>query len=211
MTRYIASLVVWLAILSVPAMADVVYENGPDNDTVDAWTINFGFAVSNTFTVVGGSTTISAFQFEAWLLPGDTLSSVELSITSDELGGTTFFDEVVTGWSNDNCFTNVQGYTLCNEVASFNGPTLATGTYWVNLQNATVPNGDPVYWDENSGIGCHSPGCPSQASENELGTIPSESFTIYGSPAGSVPEPGGIVLFGSGILSVFSMMRWKLR
>ena len=54
----------------------------------------------------------------------------------------------------------------------FNGPTLNSGTYWVNLQNASVPSGDPVFWDENSG--------PSMASTNEVGTIPSESFTILG-------------------------------
>ena len=26
--------------------------------------------------------------------------------------------------------------------------------YWLNLQNATSAGGDPVYWDENSGVGC---------------------------------------------------------
>ena len=49
---------------------------------------------------------------------------------------------------------------------------LNAGTYWVNLQNAVVNTGDPVYWDENSG--------PSLASESSVGTIPSESFTILG-------------------------------
>jgi uncharacterized repeat protein (TIGR03803 family) len=38
-----------------------------------------------------------------------------------------------------------------------------------------------VYWDENSGVGCQSPGCPSQAQENTLGTIPSEAFSLEGS------------------------------
>jgi len=33
----------------------------------------------------------------------------------------------------------------------------AAGTYWINLQNATVGNGDAVYWDENDGMGCTSP------------------------------------------------------
>ena len=35
-----------------------------------------------------------------------------------------------------------------------------------------------MYWDENSGVGCQSPGCPSQAQENTLGTIPSEAFSL---------------------------------
>src|ERR1700727_3489587 len=41
------------------------------------------------------------------------------------------------------------------------------------MQNAVVPSGNPVYWDENSG--------PSQAVSNEVGSIPSESFTVLGS------------------------------
>ena len=57
---------------------------------------------------------------------------------------------------------------------------LMSGTYWVNLFNASVPSGDPVYWDENSGQGCHSTGCPSQAYESAVGTIPSESFDVAG-------------------------------
>ena len=53
------------------------------------------------------------------------------------------------------------------------------------MQNAVIPSGDPVYWDENSGVGCQSSGCPSQAYESAVGTIPSESFDITG---GYAPE-----------------------
>ena len=104
--------------------------------------------------------------------PGDTLGSVEVSITSSENGGTSYFDQIVN-FNQSGCTGNEYGYNVCTETASFTGPTLNNGTYWVNLQNASVPNGDPVYWDENSG--------PSQASQNDVGTIPSESFTILGS------------------------------
>ncbi len=70
---------------------------------------------------------------------------------------------------------------------------------WLNLLNAVVPDGDPVYWDENSGAGCHSTGCPSQAVESGVGTIPSEAFDITGigcDPSCPPPpppcfEPGG--------------------
>ena len=62
----------------------------------------------------------------------------------------------------------------------------------MNLQNASVPSGDPVYWDENSGVGCESGGCPSQAYDNSVGTIPSESFTMDGSGGSPVCfESGG--------------------
>ncbi len=45
----------WLAILclvfaAIPAWAQ--YDNGPISGTTDAWTINFGYVVSDTFTWV---------------------------------------------------------------------------------------------------------------------------------------------------------------
>ena len=84
----------------------------------------------------------------------------------------------------------------------------------MNLQTASVPNGDPVYWDENSG--------PSSASENSVGTIPSEAFTsprrrqqqqhidVTVTTGGTVPEPTNIMLFGSGILGLVGWLRRKL-
>ena len=107
------------------------------------------------------------------------MTSAELSITSEPNGGTTYFDQTVY-FTQGSCEANQYGYNVCMENTTFSGPTLNAGTYWLNLQNATVPSGDPVYWDENSGDGCRSPGCPSQAEESSVGTIPSESFTILG-------------------------------
>lgn len=158
-----------------------IYDNGPINGNVDAWTINFGYIVSDTFTVTMDQTPITGMSFGAWLYPGDTLTSAELSITSSPNGGTSYFNQTVN-FTQGYCPSNQFGYNVCTETSStFNGPTLNAGTYWVNLQNASVPSGDPIYWDENSGEGCDSPGCPSEADQNEVGTIPSESFTILGS------------------------------
>ncbi|MGA2371882.1 MAG: FG-GAP-like repeat-containing protein, partial [Candidatus Korobacteraceae bacterium] len=158
-----------------------VYENGPINGNTDAWEINFGFVVSDTFALANNGTTITGGSFGMWLEPGDTLTSAELSITSSENGGTSYFDQTVD-FTMGSCTSNQFGYNVCVVNTSFSGPTLNSGTYWVNLQNASVPSGDSVYWDENSGVGCQSPGCPSSASEISLGTIPSESFTLLGSP-----------------------------
>ena len=84
--------------------------------------------------------------------------------------------------------TNQYGYNIDKISASGLNLNLDTGTFWFNLQNASVPSGDPVYWDENSGVGCGSPGCPSQAQESSVGTIPSESFTMLGNGNGPPPE-----------------------
>ena len=76
----------------------------------------------------------------------------------------------------------------------------------MSLQDGVVNTGDPVYWDENRG--------PSWASETSLGSIPSESFTLLGSTGsttttGTTPEPGGLMLFGSGLLGVMGILRRK--
>jgi len=216
MKRRIASLsllVLCLTLAAVPAMAQTVYSNGPTNGNSDAWTINFGFIVSDTFNVVGGAT-ITGGTFAMWLVPGDTLTSAELSITSSEFGGTSYFDQTVN-FTQGACTINQYGYNVCNENTSFSGPFLNAGTYWLNLQNASVPSGDPVYWDENSG--------PSRASENSVGSVPSESFTLLSTcvdwpcatsttttTSSSVPEPSSIMLFGSVFLGLAGMLRRKL-
>ena len=205
-----------LTAMAVPVVAQTVYSNGPINGNTDAWTINFGYIVSDTFNVVNNSTTITGGSFGMWLFPGDILYTADLSITSGENGGTSYFDQTVN-FTQSGCTSNNFGFNVCTESTTFNGPTLNSGTYWVNLSNAAGNfSGDPVYWDENSG--------PSQASENTVGSIPSEAFTVYGCVGGqcettttsttttttSVPEPSSIMLFGSGIFALAGMLRRKL-
>ncbi len=196
--------------MAVPAAAQIIYENGPINGTVDAWNITDGFVVSDSFTVSGGTSTINGVSFGAWLLPGTTLDSVDVWMSSELQGGTTYFNSQVNV-TQSGCTLNQIGYDVCTETASFSGPELNDGTYWLNLQNGVDNNGNPVYWDENSGIGCHSEGCPSSAGLNSLGSIPSEAFTILGnSGSGSVPEPESLALFATGVIGLAGLMRRKL-
>ncbi len=189
-----------LALAAIPAMAQ--YDNGAINGNTDGWTINFGFAVSDTFTTGGGS--LTGLQFGAWLFPGDVVLSVEALVGTSEYGND-ISDQVVTITQSSNCPINTFGYAVCTESGSLSGLAPSAGTYWLTLQNAVVNTGDPVYWDENSG--------PSSASENSVGTIPSEAFTVIGSSVtttSSVPEPSSIMLFGSGILGLAGVLRRKL-
>jgi opacity protein-like surface antigen len=221
MKMRILLLVVCVTLSAVPAAAQVLYSNGPTNGNTDAWTVNFGYIVSDSFFLREGGTSITGATFAMWLIPGDTLTSAELSITSSENGGTSYFDQTLDFYQGS-CTTNHYGYNVCNENTSFGAPPLQAGTYWLNLQNASVLSGDPVYWDENSG-GTHAE--PPGASENALGTIPAESFTLLAScgadknsadcaslstsqstALSTVPEPGSITLLGSAGMAVFGFL-----
>ena len=190
----------------VVAPAQVLFDNGPISGTVDAWTINFGYVVSDTFTLVNPST-VKGFDFAVWEYPGDKVLSVDWSITEFEFGGTTYgqgtADVVDTFVSN-----NQYGYAIDSLTVSGLNVAMPFGTYWFNLQNAISQQGNPVYWDENDGVGCHSVGCPSEASNNAVGTLGSESFDITGT-TGTIPEPSSLLLFGWGVLGVVGLLRRK--
>jgi hypothetical protein len=206
-----------LTLAAIPAMAQgISYDNGPVNGQVDAWTINFGFAVSDTFHISNSTFPISVLSFWAWVEPGDTATSVEMAIGDRGFFSDDLFDGTVN-LTQSNCFSNNFGFNVCEETANFAPVGLNVGNYYLTLENATTANGNPLYWDENSGVGCMSNGCPSLAQENTLGTIPSEAFTISNTGSfdvtvttGTTPEPMSLVLFGSGILSVASVLRRKL-
>ena len=207
---WFATLCLTLAV--VPASAQVLYDNGPINGGVDAWPFNFGFIVSDSFTLSSNST-VGGFELGLWEFPGDKLSSVDWTITSMENGGTLYGSGTVSGKNVTDQFlsSNYYGYDIDEATATGLNVGLNGGTYWLNLQNAENQTGDPTYWDENSGAGCQSKGCPSLASVTFIGTVPSESFSIIGTgSSGSTPEPSSFLLLGSGILGLAGVARRKL-
>lgn len=197
-----------LMVAAAPVMADnVLYSNGPYNGTTDAWTINSGFSVSDSFTVSSASTvTYAGGVF--WLLQGDTLTSADISFGTTPFGNDLGNFVGITPVENIDLGSNQFGFELWRYGWHF-PPFPPINCYFppcdifLTMANASTPNGDPVYWDENSG--------PSTAYENTLGTIPSESFTIFGTPIGTTPEPSGILLFGSGILALAGALRRTLK
>lgn len=192
----------FLCLGAIPAMAQQdLYDNGPTDGFDIAWLINFGNGVSDTFTLSSNST-VNGLTFAAWLFPGDVMETADVFISSSEFGGTIYFDQTVN-FTVGTCFSN-GGYNVCNENATFSGVNLNAGTYWVNMGNAVVNTGDPVYWDANDG--------PSQSSQTSEGTITSESFTTLGirnGGTGTTPEPSSLMLFASGIIGIFGLLRRK--
>ena len=201
----IALLTIACLVLAVaPAMADTLYSNGPVNGTVDGWTINFGFSVTNSFTCSSQDCSVEDFHIGVWLTQGDSLTSVEMQLGSSSFGNQ-YTDQVLNATGHTNLGTNQFGLDVQIVDFSLANIDVPNGTSWFTLQNAVTPAGNPVYWDENSG--------PSSAFENTLGSIPSEAFTITGSATGTTgttPEPSSIMLFGSGILGLAGVLRRKL-
>lgn len=195
-----------LVLAIAPAMADTLYDNGPVNGTTDAWTINFGFAVSDTFTCCNGSPgfSIEGVQMGVWLLPGDRVQSVDMAIGEDFFGTDISPFQTLSNPSVEDLGINQYGYDI--QIIGFTFPNIHIPCCLttITFQNAVEGNfGDPIYWDENSG--------PSEAMENQLGTIPSEAFTLTGTPeGGTTPEPSSIMLFASGILGLAGVLRRKL-
>ena len=200
-----------LALAVVPAAADILYSNGPCNCDTDGWTINFGYMVSDSFLVANNSS-IQGLHFVYWdASTTDVLTTVDMQIGSNPLSGNT---QTLSGVTNTFLGTNSYGYAIFQADYTFAGIPWS-GAGWVTLQNACTTSGcsvsNPIYWDENSGVDCPSPGCPSAATENVLGSIPSEAFTLTGSPSGgTTPEPGSVMLFASGVLGVAGVLRRRL-
>src|ERR1035437_9935688 len=189
-----------LLLAVAPAMAGAFYSNGPINGTTDGWTINSGFSVTDSFSVPD-LYAIADLHIGVWLLPGETVSSVQMDLGTSPFG-TNVFSGVLTATGSTDLGTNQYGYDIQQVDFTFWPPIdPGEGSYWLTLSNAVAPSGDPIYWDENSGVGCWGGGCPSTAYENTLGSIPSEAFTVTG-PIKLTPEPSSIMLFGSGILGL---------
>ncbi len=209
-----------LMLAVAPAMAQVdQYDNGPYNGTNDAWTINFGFTVSDSYTLPLNQD-VTGFHLVYWDASStDLLTSVDWCSSGAPLctpnatwgaGGSGTLTNVFLG-------TNQYGYFLyegnfANITPSFANPGFLTLGNACSTSGCSVSN--PIYWDENSGVGCGGTGgtganCPSDAFENTVGSIPSEAFTLSG-PATTTPEPSSILLFGSGILGLAGLLRRRL-
>ncbi len=102
--------------VALPAAAQILYENGPINGETDAWTINFGFLISDSFTISTGNSAVTGLSFGAWLTPGDVLESAQVVLSSQPLDlGTIYFNGVVS-FTQSGCFLNNFSYDVCTEI-----------------------------------------------------------------------------------------------
>jgi hypothetical protein len=111
--------VLCLLAVAVPAFAQQdLYDNGPTDGQGDGWAMSLGYTVSDQFTLSSDSS-VNGITFVAHLFSGDVLETAEVSITSSEFGGTSYFDQTVSFSQVGNCFVNGGAFNVCTESGSF--------------------------------------------------------------------------------------------
>jgi predicted small secreted protein len=206
---YVCALLVAASfLLSTPASAGVLYDNGLVNGgPIDYWGIYWSYVVSDTFTLAGTST-LTGVNLDISIASGDIPDHLYWRISDtflDTYGGTqaslTDVTKLCTGCVTRN---NSPADTYS---ASFSLPdvVLGPGTYFLTLDGSN-------YWDVSNG--------PSAAYQNGFALADyltpgshSNSFQILGdgpAPTG-VPEPASIAMLLSGLALVAGLARRKMR
>lgn len=209
-------LIILCLALSAPVLAQSWFVNtGPINGNLNAFIIDgpggpYGQSISDEFiSVATGSPGVA--NFGEWTLGGAP------TVVNWSLGTTSFGSDLGSGGGAvTSTFrgTNAFGYGIYNTQVrisiSGSGGLMAGHTYYFTLSGANDAGGSQLdAWDdiESPLASCYfqnpssSGGCP---------TTESESLTITGCCGRPVPEPGSILLFGSGILGLAGVLRRKL-
>ncbi len=191
-------LVLFCLVLSgIPAHAiDVLYNNGGGSEFLPMWDISGSNMASNQFTCSFGTCNTQILEFDATPTWGTDATTVNWSVTSSPLGGGNTF---ASGTSSlPQFFVCDPDQVVCLYDINF-ATSLQGGTYFLNLSGVDAPlgwdttshplNGNNAYYTSN-GV--------------ETDNIQGLGFKIEGT---STPEPGSILLFGSGLLGAAGMLR----
>jgi len=201
-----------LFILAVPGWAQVY--NQPTNYNAAYASQNdiggFGsFATSYDNFTLGTATNITSVSWIGSFFNGSggTITGFTLDFWSNSGGapGTMLYTESVAGnagqtfLQNDNNGDPTYSYSLS---AAFSAA--AGTTYWLSV----VPDMKfPPQWGWETGTG--GDGAAYQCFFGACNSIPSDlAFALYGPSA--VPEPGSLILLGTGLLGLAGSMRRKL-
>ena len=204
----------FLLACSAPAYCGVLYTDGGILGTqngffVDgpgsgpfAQTISDGFV--DTTTGVAGS-----LDLGLWVTAGTTPTTLSWS-----LGTSVFGSDISSGTVAQVGYSFFGGTTFGYDVYSvhidgLSGLLTAGNTYYLTLGGANNSTGNQlVGWDVNNGAAT----CNFAHNGNDLGGcgLGGEAFTISTASA-PTPEPGSLLLLGSGMLALAGVLRRKVR
>lgn len=194
-----AFVVVSLLLLTIPAVAGVLFNNFPIDGTQNSTRIDDGIAVSDSFTLAPAAV-VNGVNFGVWSNSGITWVDWAIGTTKfDNSRGSGTAEVSTTYLKSFNSYTHI--YTASFSFAPLN---LEAGTYYLTLQNAT-PVAGAIGWDNNftGGIDAWFRWNGSDYSGS------AGSFQILGDPI--VPEPASWAFLGSGLLAVAALHRKLLR
>lgn len=186
----------------VSAHADVLYDNhGPSSHTVNAWTIDAGYEVSDSFTLAQASTLTGA-SFDGWNYRDETATSVDWTIldASPEFGGTALYSGTGALTATSTGDVGFGFYPIDTYAFALPSISLGAGTYWLKLANAQ--GASITYWDQSDGA--------SASFHSTEGEIASHTFTVTGT-SGAIPEPATWALMLTGFLGAGVVLRDQRR
>jgi hypothetical protein len=188
---FIGAATLALSTSATSVSASILYDNGPSTYDVNAWNIDQGFAVADSF-VLSSAATVNGLDFTTWTF-GVNLTGVDWGIyDADPFSGGTLLAGGTASPTTTFLFTNGFGYDISDQLLALTPTALTAGTYWIELSNAT-PGGESIFWDESDG--------PSAAEQTGTGPTGSHDFRILGT-TGAVPEPANwaMMIAGFGLI-----------
>ncbi len=173
------------------------------------WWLGQPGASSDNFLLQSPST-INSITFSSWS-HGSGPSIVFWKISSSP-GGVGSIASGTAGVSDSFNGTDSLGsaYSIYNSTFLLQ-QNLSAGNYWLTLSTNNSSNGSYVYWGtSNNGIGGNA--YSTQLSTGNFTAIAGWelSLEVEGTPVAPVPEPGSMILLGSGLLGTAYAVRRKL-
>ncbi|WP_347989942.1 hypothetical protein [Methylomonas sp. AM2-LC] len=211
--KIMAALLAGLVTTSVNA--DVLYSNGSLDGTTNALTLGGGLTVADSFNLSSNSV-ITAINFDTWDAFSQDVTNVDWAITSSADGsGTVYASGSQSTVTASDISTNAQGYVLDLNAFQVSSLALASGTYWLQLTNATTASGQYASWDINSAsanagsslswtnqTGAFSATNPCSGDLAISSVQCSSPFQVVGSAVSAVPLPSAVIPFVTGLMGM---------